>query len=580
MTDSKGNPAAPSQDGQRYGTDADNTYIPQGYPQYGQSQPQYAHTEQTARFRQPPQPYQQTQQYQYGNMAQTQQLSQQLFSGQNAGQPDNPQFSGDQQLGQPYQPAQQYQQYQAQPGAGQFPPVPGQPQQPAHPVSQANRADTASNPFVNPAAGRASTVSGTAPSPADVTKGTGRTVLTSTMTSLLITLVVLSLGWLAVYSGVLPISRSSGLNPSTGSGGSTSTQIGSAGTSTWKTVAKNVAPSVVSITITTGTSRVMGSGVIIDKKGYIVTNNHVASNNGQMVVTMSNGEMYGASVVGTDPTTDLAVLKIDNPPSNLTAASFASSSNLAVGEDVMAIGNPLGYENTATTGVVSALNRPVVLSESGSSSSSSNTVFTNAVQIDAAINSGNSGGPSFNAEGKIIGINTAIASTRSTSGSSGSTGSIGIGFAIPSDTVKWVTEDIIKNGHVQHVSLGVTVQTDTAKTGNATRSGAAVRDVAAGSPAEAAGLKSGDTIVGYNGNVVGSMQSLLGYVRATRMGSRVTLTVIRDGRTTNLSATMDQAENSGSSEGSQPNDDSDGDNGGNNDGGNDDNNNNDDGSGN
>ena len=389
---------------------------------------------------------------------------------------------------------------------------------------------------------------------------------------------VLSLGWLAVYSGVLPISRSSGLNPSTGSGGSTSTQIGSAGTSTWKTVAKNVAPSVVSITITTGTSRVMGSGVIIDKKGYIVTNNHVASNNGQMVVTMSNGEMYGASVVGTDPTTDLAVLKIDNPPSNLTAASFASSSNLAVGEDVMAIGNPLGYENTATTGVVSALNRPVVLSESGSSSSSSNTVFTNAVQIDAAINSGNSGGPSFNAEGKIIGINTAIASTRSTSGSSGSTGSIGIGFAIPSDTVKWVTEDIIKNGHVQHVSLGVTVQTDTAKTGNATRSGAAVRDVAAGSPAEAAGLKSGDTIVGYNGNVVGSMQSLLGYVRATRMGSRVTLTVIRDGRTVNLSATMDQAENSGSSEGSQPNDNSDG-NGGNNDGGNDDNNN-DDGSGN
>ena len=322
----------------------------------------------------------------------------------------------------------------------------------------------------------------------------------------------------------------------------------------------------------------MGSGVIIDKKGYIVTNNHVASNNGQMVVTMSNGEMYGASVVGTDPTTDLAVLKIDNPPSNLTAASFASSSNLAVGEDVMAIGNPLGYENTATTGVVSALNRPVVLSESGSSSSSSNTVFTNAVQIDAAINSGNSGGPSFNAEGKIIGINTAIASTRSTSGSSGSTGSIGIGFAIPSDTVKWVAEDIIKNGHVQHVSLGVTVQTDTAKTGNATRSGAAVRDVAAGSPAEAAGLKPGDTIVGYNGNVVGSMQSLLGYVRATRMGSRVTLTVIRDGRTMNLSATMDQAENSGSSEGSQPNDNSDG-NGGNNDGSNDDNNN-DDGSGN
>ncbi len=109
----------------------------------------------------------------------------------------------------------------------------------------------------------------------------------------------------------------------------------------------------------------MGSGVIIDKKGYIVTNNHVASNNGQMVVTMSNGEMYGASVVGTDPTTDLAVLKIDNPPSNLTAASFASSSNLAVGEDVMAIGNPLGYENTATTGVVSALNRPVVLSNRG-----------------------------------------------------------------------------------------------------------------------------------------------------------------------------------------------------------------------
>ena len=160
-------------------------------------------------------------------------------------------------------------------------------------------------------------------------------------------------------------------------------------------------------------------------KGYIVTNNHVISGAQQIQVTLSNGQMYTAQVVGTDTTTDLAVIKLDNPPSDLKAVEFADSDKLAVGEDVMAIGNPLGYDDTATTGIVSALNRPVTVTDDSGSD-----IVTNAVQIDAAINPGNSGGPTFNAAGQVIGINSSIASTAT---SSNSAGSIGIGFAIPSN---------------------------------------------------------------------------------------------------------------------------------------------------
>lgn len=417
-----------------------------------------------------------------------------------------------------------------------------------------------SNPYVNPAAGSSYTQAGSS-SAKSAKKGLPAWIA-SAITALIVSLVVFGLGWLIVGGSLRSPQgggsiSGNGISSSTGGAGSSSNTI--AGSSTWQTVAKRVAASVVSITVTSGNSEVMGSGVIIDKSGNVVTNNHVATTlNGTISITLSNGDIYEASIVGTDPTTDLAVLKIKNPPKNLTVASFADSSQLAVGENMMAIGNPLGFENTVTTGVVSALNRPVTLNEkSGSSqSSSSNTVYTNAVQIDASINSGNSGGPSFNASGKIIGINTAIASTGSSTTGSNS-GSIGIGFAIPSNTVKWVTAELIQKGKVQHAQLGVTIQSGSSKLNGATRQGAVVRNVVSNSSASEAGIKSGDTIIAYNGNNVGSMESVLGYVRATKMNSKVTVTVIRDGQTKELSVTMNHAESSttpGSQESQNSND--------------------------
>ncbi len=407
---------------------------------------------------------------------------------------------------------------------------------------------TAQNPFVNPASGTSTTV--LAGKSASRSKGHGvRNALISGLVALLVSLLVLGIGWAGIRNTVSNTTTST-VTPNSSTGGSGSTDTIISGSTNWKTVAKKVAASVVSITITSSGREIMGSGVIIDKKGDIITNNHVASNSGDMTVTLSNGDMYKASIVGSDSTTDIAVVRIKNPPKNLTYATFANSDNLAVGESVMAIGNPLGYENTATTGVVSALNRPVTLSENSTNSYSSgsddNTVYTNTVQIDAAINSGNSGGPSFNASGKIIGINTAIASTASSS-SSGNAGSIGIGFAIPANTVKWVADEIIKSGKVEHVTLGVTVQTGTATVGSATRAGATVKSVSDDSSASAAGLQTGDTIVAYNGNTVGSVESLLGYVRSTQKNSSVTVTVIRDGKYVTVKAQMTHAESKSSS---------------------------------
>jgi putative serine protease PepD len=251
-----------------------------------------------------------------------------------------------------------------------------------------------------------------------------------------------------------------------------------------------------------------GSGAILDDKGHIVTNNHVISGAKQIQVTLANGQMYTAQVVGADTTTDLAVIKLDNPPSDLKPVEFADSDSLAVGQGVMAIGNPLGYDDTATTGIVSALNRPVSVADDNGNAE----IVTNAIQIDAAINPGNSGGPTFDAAGKVIGINSSIASTAT---SSSEAGSIGIGFAIPANLVKRVSQEIIDNGSVKHVQLGVTITDGTAEADGVTRGGAKVASVVSGSPADKAGLKIGDTIVAFNDHAVNNTYSLLGYVRAS-----------------------------------------------------------------
>ena len=309
----------------------------------------------------------------------------------------------------------------------------------------------------------------------------------------------------------------------------------------WTDVAAAVSPAVVTIQTQGASSGGIGSGVIYDAQGDIVTNYHVIASvlgGGQIQVTLADGRLYSAKVVGHDKTTDLAVIRLDNPPSNLTVARFASSANLEVGAPVMAIGAPLGLSNTVTTGIVSALNRPVEVSMDEDSSSqdtqaSSDLVVTNAIQIDASINPGNSGGPLFDASGAVIGINSSIKSLATSA--DGQAGSIGLGFAIPSDLVVSVADQLIATGSASHGMLGVTVKAATTTVGSDTYVGAEVQDVSAGSGASAAGIRAGDVIVKVEGQEVTSPKQLIGYVRRYKAGDTVTMTIVRDGQTQDVS---------------------------------------------
>ena len=310
----------------------------------------------------------------------------------------------------------------------------------------------------------------------------------------------------------------------------------------WTDVASAVSPAVVTIQTQGASSGGTGSGVIYDAQGDIVTNYHVISSvlgGGQIQVTLADGRLYSASIIGHDKTTDLAVIRLENPPTDLTVARFASSANLEVGAPVMAIGAPLGLSNTVTTGIVSALNRPVEVSVDEDSSSqnstqaSSDLVVTNAIQIDASINPGNSGGPLFDATGAVIGINSSIKSLATSS--DGQAGSIGLGFAIPSDLVVSVADQLIATGSASHGMLGVTVKAATTTVGSDTYVGAEVQDVSPGSGASAAGIRSGDVIVKVEGQEVTSPKQLIGYVRRYKAGDTVAMTIVRDGATQDVS---------------------------------------------
>ena len=360
-------------------------------------------------------------------------------------------------------------------------------------------------------------------------------VVTAVVAALVSGALCLGVGFTAITNGWVHVPTSSSLSDvKSNTSGSGSAKAKSGTAADWTAVAKEVSDSVVAIDVATSDGEAKGSGVVISDKGYIATNNHVISGAQQIQVTLASGAVYSAKVVGADTTTDLAVIKLDNPPSDLKVAEFADSDNLAVGEAVMAIGNPLGYDDTATTGIVSALNRPVTVTDDDN-----NAIITNAVQIDAAINPGNSGGPTFNAAGQVIGINSSIASTAS---SSGTAGSIGIGFAIPSNLVKRVTNEIIDNGSVKHVVLGITIKSSSVEADGVTRGCAQVQAVTDGGPASKAGVKAGDSIVAFNGKAVNNNYSLLGYVRASAMGDKVKLTVVRGGNTMDLEVTLDQEE--------------------------------------
>ena len=335
----------------------------------------------------------------------------------------------------------------------------------------------------------------------------------------------------------------------------------------WEAVAAAVSPATVTITVESSSSSDIGSGIVYDASGHIVTNYHVVSaaisssstsqtssttTSGTITVSLSDGTVYDASVVSYDQTTDLAVLQLKNPPSDLTVATFGSSADLVVGQAVMAIGSPLGLSDTVTTGVVSALNRPVEVSTSetqetdpndpfgqlpqqGQSSTTTDSVITNAIQVDASINPGNSGGPLFDSTGAVIGINFSIASLSSSSDSSGS---IGLGFAIPSDLVKSVTDQLISTGTVDHAVLGVTIQSGTATVDGTTRVGAEVASVTSGGAADKAGIKEGDVILSVDGNQVTSAKSLSGYVRRYKGGDTVTIEFARDGKVEKVEVTL------------------------------------------
>mgnify|MGYP001013869147 CR=1 FL=1 len=326
----------------------------------------------------------------------------------------------------------------------------------------------------------------------------------------------------------------------------------------WEAVSAAVSNAVVSIAIATNNGNALGSGVIFDKDGHIITNNHVVAGASQIQVTLADGRVYDAETTGTDPATDLAVIQLKDAPDNLTVAQLGDSDKLTTGQDVMAIGNPLGLSSTATTGIISALDRPVVTTQEegepsdGSSGNSqrdpnrrlapddkkSSQVFTNAIQIDAAINPGNSGGPLFDETGTVIGITSSIASTGSSS--SEQAGSIGIGFAIPSNLAKKVADQLISTGAATHAYIGVTIGNGGGTAGGVTRAGAEVGSVESGSPAEAAGLKEGDVITAIDGKPTREGSALTGFVRQYSADDQVTLTVIRDGEELQTPVTLSE----------------------------------------
>ncbi len=262
----------------------------------------------------------------------------------------------------------------------------------------------------------------------------------------------------------------------------------------------------------------VGSGFIISADGYAVTNNHVVKDADQVSVTMKDGTEYKAEVIGTDPKTDLALIKIDGEGKKFDYVAFTKGEP-RVGDWVMAVGNPFGLGGTVTTGIVSALGRDI-----GSGP------YDNFMQIDAAINRGNSGGPAFNLEGEVVGINTAIFSP--------SGGSVGIGFAIPASSAESIIESLKENGKVTRGWLGVQIQPvtdDIAESlGLKDAKGAIVADVTEESPALAAGVKQGDTILKIDGKDVSDSRDLSRKVAGIKPGDAVPLTVIRDGKTMDL----------------------------------------------
>lgn len=342
-------------------------------------------------------------------------------------------------------------------------------------------------------------------------------------------------------------------------------------------VAAKAGPSVVTISVSTGSASGTGSGVVLTSDGYVLTNTHVvtldgASASGTIEVTAADGKLYKAKVVGTDPIVDLAVIKLTDA-SGLQPIEFGDSSKLNVGQKAIAIGAPLGLSNTVTDGIISSLNRSIQIASSavpnsgsgdtttpgggstpfnfwnfggggsgGGSGGSATTTPTQSaeialpvIQTDAPINPGNSGGALLDSDGKLIGINVAIASTGS-SGGSAQSGSIGVGFAIPASLAQRISSEIIKNGAGSHGLLGASVTTATSSTSSVV--GAQIFEVTSGSGADKAGLKKGDVVTSFNGVRIANSVDLTAQVRSLAPGSVAKLSYTRGSDSSAVSVTL------------------------------------------
>jgi len=290
-------------------------------------------------------------------------------------------------------------------------------------------------------------------------------------------------------------------------------------------IAARVQPAVVQLNVSGSNGDGTGSGFVISQDGYIITNNHVAgvaAGGGSIEVAFSDGSTETGTLVGANPGYDLAVVKVQR--TGMPTVDLGSSGALAVGDSVIAVGSPLGLAGTVTTGIVSALNRPVTAGGDGE------TAFINAIQTDAAINPGNSGGPLLDGNGSVIGVNSAIATTGQ--GAGGQPGSIGLGFAIPIDTVKRIVDEIVNTGSSSTPIIGV--QLDMTFAGP----GAQVGTITSGSAADQAGLLEGDLITAVDGAPIADATQLIVTIRSQAPGDTVTLTVERGGSTTDVPVTL------------------------------------------
>jgi putative serine protease PepD len=294
-------------------------------------------------------------------------------------------------------------------------------------------------------------------------------------------------------------------------------------------VAESLLPSTVQILTRGGEGpggSATGSGFVVDREGHVITNNHVVegvASSGRIRVVDHAGRSHEAEIVGRSPVYDIAVLDIDGAV-DLQPAALGSSTSMHVGETVVAIGSPLGLSSTVTSGIVSALDRPVTTGDADESS------FINAVQTDAAINPGNSGGPLVNLRGEVVGVNSAIASM---GGFGAKPGNIGVGFAIPMEQVKVTANQILRTGEAVYPVIGANVDTGTQ------RNGAEIVEVPAGTPADDAGLEEGDIVVAVDDRPVSNGIGLIVAIRSHRPGETISLRVRRDGREETVRVTLD-----------------------------------------